>query len=259
MPHACLPQVALSLGCLCGKCPDAARLHHQRAKKTRQQSLNGLWPVPCGSFLDAVLGDLFTTDAVPGRSAALDVCVVSSSAAAARGDAAQAALVVKSSMVNNLVMMDTKTSEFKLLAHFKMQVHVRRSILCIFGSQTFMPIPWSCKKQTAVSRNNTEAEIISLDAGVRTDGIPALSLWDTVIAVLEPIAWRNPQQSPTQETSWTQQFTSRFRLCDTERILFQHESISSCFRGQRSCDQNDFVALLNPNVRHVVDLDWLVV
>ena len=35
--------------------------------------------------------DIFTTAAVPGRSAALDVCVPSSIAAAARGDDAQAA------------------------------------------------------------------------------------------------------------------------------------------------------------------------
>ena len=34
--------------------------------------------------------DLFTTVAVPGRSAALDVCVASSNAAAAGGDASQA-------------------------------------------------------------------------------------------------------------------------------------------------------------------------
>ena len=37
------------------------------------------------------LADLFATSAVPGRSAALDVCVASPDAAAARGDAAQAA------------------------------------------------------------------------------------------------------------------------------------------------------------------------
>ena len=37
------------------------------------------------------LADIFTTAAVLGRSAALDVCVASSIAAAARGDAAQAA------------------------------------------------------------------------------------------------------------------------------------------------------------------------
>ena len=35
--------------------------------------------------------DIFITASVPGRSAALDVCVASANAAAARGDAAQAA------------------------------------------------------------------------------------------------------------------------------------------------------------------------
>ena len=38
-------------------------------------------------------------------------------------------------------------------------------ILCIFGSHTFVPISWMCKKQTSVSHSSTEAEIISLDAG----------------------------------------------------------------------------------------------
>ena len=46
--------------------------------------------------------------------------------------------------------------------------------LCIFGSHTFVPISWLCKKQTAVSHSSTESEIISLDAGLRLDGIPAL-------------------------------------------------------------------------------------
>ena len=36
--------------------------------------------------------------------------------------------------------------------------------LCIFGSHTFVPISWMCKKQTSVSHSSTEAEIISLDA-----------------------------------------------------------------------------------------------
>ena len=31
-----------------------------------------------------------------------------------------------------------------------------------------------CKKQTSVSRISTEAEIVSLDAGLRMDGIPLL-------------------------------------------------------------------------------------
>ena len=41
-----------------------------------------------------------------------------------------------------------------------------------------------CKKQTAVSRSSTESEIISLDAGLRLDGIPALDFWDLIVLVL---------------------------------------------------------------------------
>ena len=33
--------------------------------------------------------------------------------------------------------------------------------LCIFGSHTFVPMSWMCKKQTAVSHSSTESEIIS--------------------------------------------------------------------------------------------------
>ena len=55
--------------------------------------------------------------------------------------------------------------------------------LCIFGSHTFVPISWMCKKQTSVS-HSSESEIISLDAGLRLDGIPALDLWDLIAAVL---------------------------------------------------------------------------
>ena len=56
-------------------------------------------------------------------------------------------------------------------------------ILCIFGSHMFVAICWMCKKQTSVSHSSTEAEVISLDAGLRMDGIPALDLWELVIEV----------------------------------------------------------------------------
>ena len=51
-------------------------------------------------------------------------------------------------------------------------------VLCIFGSHTFVPFSWMCKKQTSVSNSSTEAEIISLDAGLRMDGISPVTLWD---------------------------------------------------------------------------------
>ena len=57
-------------------------------------------------------------------------------------------------------------------------------IVYIFGRRTFLPISWMCKKQTSVSHSSTEPEAISLDAGVRMDGIPAVDLWDLVVEVL---------------------------------------------------------------------------
>ena len=56
--------------------------------------------------------------------------------------------------------------------------------LCIFGSHTFVPMCWVCGGQTSVSHSSTESEIISLDAGLRLDGIPALDLWDLIVSVL---------------------------------------------------------------------------
>ena len=41
-----------------------------------------------------------------------------------------------------------------------------------------------CKKQTAVSHSSTESEIISLDTGLRLDGLPALELWDLIVSVI---------------------------------------------------------------------------
>ena len=56
--------------------------------------------------------------------------------------------------------------------------------LCIFGSASFVPISWMCKKQTSVSHSSTESEIMFLDAGLRLDGIAALDLWDLIVSVL---------------------------------------------------------------------------
>ena len=44
-----------------------------------------------------------------------------------------------------------------------------------------------CKKQTSGSHSSAEAEVISLDAGLRMDGIPALDLWDLVIEVFHSL------------------------------------------------------------------------
>ena len=60
--------------------------------------------------------------------------------------------------------------------------------LCVFGSHTFVPRSWMCKKQTAVSHSSTECEIISLDTGLRLDWLLALELWDLIVPVLGNIS-----------------------------------------------------------------------
>ena len=40
------------------------------------------------------------------------------------------------------------------------------------------------KKQTAVSHSSTESETISLDTGLRLDGLPFMEVWDLIVSVL---------------------------------------------------------------------------
>jgi len=70
-------------------------------------------------------------------------------------------------------------------------------VLCLIGPNTFVPISWFCKKQGAVSHSTTEAEVISLDAGARLEGLPALIFWDLVLEVFAPTqnAGGNPKRN----------------------------------------------------------------
>ena len=94
---------------------------------------------------------------------------------------------------NNIVMWEILLSNadwdcFRTLISreiLKIQKPLRGGTLCIFGSHTYVPISWMCKKQTSVSHSSTESEIISLDTGLRLDGLPALELWDLIVSVLE--------------------------------------------------------------------------
>ena len=72
------------------------------------------------------------------------------------------------------------------LAHFEEDledsISTSGGILCVFASHTFVPTSCMCKKQTSVS--SIESEIISVDAGLRLDGIPALDFCNLIVAVL---------------------------------------------------------------------------
>mgnify|MGYP001407813720 CR=1 FL=1 len=55
------------------------------------------------------------------------------------------------------------------------------TLLALRGPNTFFPLGAVSKKQTAQSHSTPESEIVAADAAVRTVGIPALDLWETIL------------------------------------------------------------------------------
>ena len=57
-------------------------------------------------------------------------------------------------------------------------------VLVLVGPNTWAPLGAVCKAQAAVSHSSTEAEVISFEFGLRTEGLPALVFWDFVLPFL---------------------------------------------------------------------------
>ena len=88
-------------------------------------------------------------------------------------------------------------------------IHLRKSDVCSYKLDV--------QGQTSVSQRSTDSEVISLDAGLRMDGIPAVGLWDLAIEVLDffwkkssnigkPIArWNQSKHQPQHQNEDTQQ------------------------------------------------------
>ena len=101
-------------------------------------------------------------------------------------------------------------------------------------SQTSAPISWSCKKQTAVSHSSTEAKIISLDAGLRTERTSALSLWETVTNVSEPPV-RGDSNGQTKQTQQGKDMINAKGNIQAHKILTISDAVqcSSCHNNSR--------------------------
>ena len=52
-------------------------------------------------------------------------------------------------------------------------------------SSFIIPISWACENQTAGSHISREAEVVSLDTGLKMEGWLSLTLWDIVTDVPE--------------------------------------------------------------------------
>ena len=140
--------------------------------------------------------------------------------------------------------------------------------LCIFGSHSFVPTSWMCKKQTAVSHSSTESEIISLDTGLRLDGLPALELWNLIVSVFGSVS-RVSDRSGQPDNDVHKHHKSQRRINVMEDI----DSVPSNVQSSRQeallyvFQHNEAVIKMiikgrSPTMRHVsrthrVALDWL--
>ena len=128
--------------------------------------------------------------------------------------------------------------------------------LCVLGSHTFVPISWMCKNQTAVSHSSTESEIISLDTGLRLDGLPGLELWDLIISVFGSVS-QNSDRSGQPDSGVKKHHKSQRRINVMENI----DSVPSNVQDKEAVIKM-IIKGRSPTMRHVsrthrVALDWL--
>ena len=125
-----------------------------------------------------------------------------------------------------------------------------------------------CKKQTAVSHSSTESEIISLDTGLRLDGLPALELWDLIVSVLGNIS-RIPDRSGKPDGDEHNHHKSHNKIDVTRNIDAVLSNVQSARQEALLYVFEDNEAAIkmiikgrSPTMRHVsrthrVALDWL--
>ena len=90
------------------------------------------------------------------------------------------------------------------------------TLMCLIGSNTFVPLTWMYRKQGAISHSSSEAEVIAMDAGLRMNGIPALEFWDLVKDVMDPIDTR-PVRSKTQTSRCHGQSGNKIKQGETTK------------------------------------------
>ena len=139
--------------------------------------------------------------------------------------------------------------------------------LCVFGSHTFVPISWMCKKQIVVSHSSTESEIISLDTGLRLDGLLALELWDLIVSVLGNVS-RVSDGSGKFDNYVHKRHKSQKKIKEMENIVVlsnvqsaRQEALLNVFKDNEAVIKM-IVKGRSPTMRHVsrthrVALDWL--
>ena len=128
--------------------------------------------------------------------------------------------------------------------------------LCVFGSHTFVPISWMCKRQTAVSHSST---------GLRLDGLLALDLWDLIVSVFgniahisdrtgQPVNGKNQSHNKIDAMKDIDSVPSNVQSARQEASLYvfeDNEAVIKMIMKSRS------PAMRHVSRTHRVALDWL--
>ena len=70
------------------------------------------------------------------------------------------------------------------------------------GPNSFYPLSWISKKQTAMSHSTPEAELVSMALGIRGVGLPAILLWKVILG-REPQVELYQDNTATTRIAWT--------------------------------------------------------
>ena len=70
--------------------------------------------------------------------------------------------------------------------------------IALTGPNSFFPLNAISKKQSCVSHSTPEAEIVAADLAIRTEGLPALQLWDMVLGRPVKLLFQEDNQATIQ-------------------------------------------------------------
>ena len=131
---------------------------------------------------------------------------------------------------------------------------------------------WMCRKKTSVPHSSTESEIISLDVGLRLDGIPAVDLWDLIVFVLGNTT-QNHDRTGQPAVKGDKDHRSNKRSqgmmnvlnnidCVPSNVQFSNQEALLCVFEDNEAVIKMIVKGRSPMMRHVsrthrVALDWL--
>ena len=139
-------------------------------------------------------------------------------------------------------------------------MHFRKSYIC--------SIKLDVKETNCVSHSSTESEIISLDTGLRLDGLPALELWDLIVSVFGSVS-QISDRSGQPDNDVHKHHKSQKRINVMENIDSVHSNVQSSRQEALLYVFEDNEAVIkmiikgrSPTMRHVsrthrVAFDWL--